>query len=263
MLSIQHVTKFYDTFPAVRDVSFEIPAGRISVLVGPNGAGKSTLIKSIMGLLRCDGVITFDGVPTRRPEGRRTLGYVPEIPAVYPLLTVREHLEFSARIYGISDWAPKADHWLGCFDLTDKQHKLGSELSKGMQQKVSICATLLAEPRMILFDEPMMGLDPYAIKELKQTFVDLKQNGVSSMISTHILDSVQDIWDQAMIMQAGTLRANVTRAELDAQGVVLEDYFFAVTDLERVDVTGQPDENKSEPTGAGSQQTDQTQGGHS
>ena len=109
-----------------------------------------------------------------------------------------------------------ADELLKRFDLTDKQSKLGSELSKGMQQKVSICSTLIARPKMILFDEPMMGLDPKAIKELKQVFFELKAQGVSSIISTHILESVEDLWEEAMI-SSWVKRSVVTRAELTAQ----------------------------------------------
>ncbi|HHX37565.1 MAG TPA: ABC transporter ATP-binding protein [Clostridiaceae bacterium] len=241
MLSIEHVTKFYHDFPAVKNVSFTVPDGCVSVLVGPNGAGKSTLFKCIMGILRYDGFISMDGISTRQSEGRQYLGYVAEMPALYPLLTVREHLEFSARIYNIKDWQPVADELLKRFDLTDKQSKLGSELSKGMQQKVSICSTLIARPKMILFDEPMMGLDPKAIKELKQVFFELKAQGVSSIISTHILESVEDLWEQAMIMQLGEMRSVVTHAELTAQQTNLTDYFFTVTEVEPHEVReGEP-----------------------
>ncbi|MGI6076824.1 MAG: ABC transporter ATP-binding protein [Fastidiosipilaceae bacterium] len=236
MLIIDHVTKFYHDVAAVKNVSFTVPEGCVSVLVGPNGAGKSTLFKSIMNILRYEGLVTMEGIPTRQPEGRQYLGYVPELPALYPLLTVREHLEFSARIYGVKDWATVADRLLERFDLDDKQDKLGSELSKGMQQKVSICATLIARPKMILFDEPMMGLDPKAIKELKKIFFELKASGVSSIISTHILESVEDLWEQAMIMQDGELRSVVTHNELTAQGTNLTDYFFTVTEVKPEEV---------------------------
>ncbi len=231
MLNIENVTKYYRKLAAVNQVSFTVPPGTIAVLVGPNGAGKSTLLKSIMGLLRHEGRISFNGIPTEESAGRERLGYVPELPAAYPLLTVREHIEFAARLYKVENWEALADELLERFDLTDKQNKLGSELSKGMQQKVGICSAMIHRPDLVFFDEPMMGLDPYAIKELKAIFSEIKERGGSCLISTHILDSVEDVWDQAMIMQNGGLKAVVHRDDPAMAGKNLEDYFFEVTDL--------------------------------
>ena len=125
------------------------------------------------------------------------------------------------------------------FEMSDKLDKLGSELSKGMQQKVSICTALLPKPALVLFDEPMIGLDPHAIKELKAVFQELKSEGSSLFISTHILDSVDEIWDYVMIMMNGELVSVETRVNLDAQGLTLEDLFFTVT--EPADRTGMAD----------------------
>ena len=108
------------------------------------------------------------------------------------MLTIEEHLEFIARAYGLTDWKAKADALIERFELDDKRKKLGKELSKGMQQKVSICCALLFEPKVIIFDEPMVGLDPHAIKELKLIFSELRNQGVSLLISTHMIDSVED-----------------------------------------------------------------------
>lgn len=239
MLNINGLTKWYTKTLAVDNISFTVPDACISVLVGPNGAGKSTLLKSVMGLLRYDGEIRVNGVLNKTSEGRRQLGYVPEIPALYPLLTVREHLEFVARTYNVENWEAKADRLLQRFELADKQTKLGSELSKGMQQKVSICTALLPSPQTILFDEPLVGLDPHAIKELKATFIELRNQGSSLLISTHILDSVSDIWDHAYIMQNGRHMAALERSTLDAQRRTLEDVFFEITETH-------PDEMKAD-----------------
>ena len=116
------------------------------------------------------------------------------MPAVYDLLTVGEHLEFIARAYQLTDWEGYADELLSRFELIDKKEKLGKELSKGMQQKVSICCALLHRPKVAIFDEPLVGLDPHAIKELKDIFVELKQAGASVLISKMcIRDSFMEI----------------------------------------------------------------------
>lgn len=203
MFEVSHVTKRYGKVVANDDISFSVADGQIAVLLGPNGAGKSTVIKCITGLLRFDGSITVCGFPNKSLEAKRLLGYVPEMPAVYDLLTVAEHLEFIARAYSLSDWKERADSLLSRFELFDKKDKLGKELSKGMQQKLSICCALLPEPKVIVFDEPMVGLDPHAIKELKAVFAELKTAGASVLISTHMLDSVEDYWDVAHIMVNG------------------------------------------------------------
>ena len=230
MLSISHVTKKYGKMVANNDISFQVGDGQIAVLLGPNGAGKSTMIKCIAGLLRYEGEITVDGYPNKSLEAKRLLGYVPEMPAVYDLLTVEEHLELIARAYRISDWEAEAGRLLERLELTDKQDKLGRELSKGMQQKVSIACALITQPKVIIFDEPMVGLDPHAIKELKVIFRELKDTGTSVLISTHMLESVEDNWDAAHIMINGSFAAtkeNLGHAEGEKS---LAELFFDITE---------------------------------
>ena len=163
-------------------------------------------------------------------EAKRLFGYVPETPALYDLMNVWEHMEFIARAYSIKDWQGRADVLLRRFDLDDKKDKLGKELSKGMLQKVSICCALLINPDMVLFDEPMIGLDPKAIKELKAVFSELKDAGAAVLISTHIIDSIEEIWDKVLIMNKGRIVLSCTRAELDATSESLEQTFFRVTE---------------------------------
>ena len=166
MLTVTNVTKKYKNFLANDNVSFSINDGEVGVLLGPNGAGKSTIIKSINGLLRYSGTIEINGIDNRSIEAKRQIGYVPEIPALYDTLTVAEHLEFIRRAYKVED-VKRADELLERFELLDKKKKMGKELSKGMQQKVSLCCALVHDPSVVIFDEPMVGLDPHAIKELK------------------------------------------------------------------------------------------------
>ncbi len=230
MFEVSHVTKRYGKVVANDDISFSVADGQIAVLLGPNGAGKSTVIKCITGLLRFDGSITVCGFPNKSLEAKRLLGYVPEMPAVYDLLTIAEHLEFIARAYSLPDWKERADSLLSRFELFDKKDKLGKELSKGMQQKLSICCALLPEPKVIVFDEPMVGLDPHAIKELKAVFAELKTAGASVLISTHMLDSVEDYWDVAHIMVNGRFAATRKNEALSEGECSLEELFFSITE---------------------------------
>ncbi len=132
--------------------------------MGPNGAGKSTIIKCIAGLLRFEGKIELCSFDNKSVEAKKRLGYVPEIPAAYDLLTVKEHLEFIRRAYKVEDDSC-GDELLERFELKDKEGKLGSELSKGMQQKLSIACALLPKPDVIVFDEPFVGLDRMRLKK--------------------------------------------------------------------------------------------------
>lgn len=229
MLDVQDVSKSYGKVKANDHVSLTVGSGEIAILLGPNGAGKSTLIKCITGLLRFSGTITIDSYPNKSLEAKRRLGYVPETPALYDLLTVAEHLEFIQRAYRAPDEG-LARTLLERFELWDKRNKLGKELSKGMQQKLSICCALLPRPQVIVFDEPLVGLDPHAIKELKQMFQELKAQGCALLISTHMIDSVENNWDVAHIMVNGTFAATRTHLEESAQAQTLEELFFKITE---------------------------------
>lgn len=230
MLQVTGLTKIYNNLVANDHLDFTVNPGEIAVLLGPNGAGKSTAIKCIAGLLRFQGNITICGHPNKSVEAKRAFGYIPEMPALFEALTVREHLEFIARAYKVENWEKKADALLARLELDDKQKKLGGELSKGMQQKVSICCALLTEPKVVMLDEPLIGLDPHAIKELKQVLLELRQGGCSVLVSTHMLDSVEDLWDKALIMVKGRIAAVRTRAEIEANGEDLEQLFFSITE---------------------------------
>lgn len=227
MLSISGVTKKYGKMVANDNISFAVGDGQIGILLGPNGAGKSTIIKCITGLLRFTGRIEINGLENTSQEAKRQLGYIPEMPAVYDLLTVSEHLEFMRRAYRIED-EEYARQLLERLELWDKKEKLGKELSKGMQQKLSICCALCHKPRVVIFDEPLVGLDPHAIKELKAIFRELKAGGASVLISTHMIDSVEDYWDVANIMMNGRFAA--TKLNDGSEGESLEDLFFEITE---------------------------------
>ena len=230
MLSVNNVTKKYGKVIANENISLQIADGQIAVLLGPNGAGKSTIIKSIIGFLKYQGSVTVDGLLNKSIGAKRIMGYIPEIPSLYPNLTVDEHMEFVARAYKLDNYKEYKEELLRRFELDDKKKKFGDELSKGMQQKLSICCGLLPKPKLILFDEPMIGLDPHAIKELKSMLLELKQQGASILVSTHMIDSIEELWDTTYIMMKGRVAAVVERDQIAQGDKSLEDIFFEITE---------------------------------
>lgn len=231
MLNVSHLTKKYNRYAANNNISFTVNDGEIAVIAGPNGAGKSTAIKCIAGLLRFEGEIEICGFNNKSIEAKRVLGYIPEIPAPFELLTVWEHMEFIAKAYKLDEsWKNRAEELVKRMELDDKRSKLGKELSKGMQQKISICCALLINPKVVLFDEPFVGLDPHAIKELKEMLLEMRSKGTSVIISTHMLDSVSEFWDRVFIMMDGRIEAERTREYVEKNGEDLEELFFSITE---------------------------------
>lgn len=232
MLIVKNISKSFKKVKAVKDVSFEIHPGEIVGILGPNGAGKSTTIKMIAGLLRTNaGEITINGHKNTSLEAKRKFAYIPEFPEIYDMLSVDEHMQFIAQAYGIDRWEEKIEPYYKRFDLSDKRKKLGKELSKGMKQKVSICCGILTDADLYLFDEPMIGLDPKAIKETKLMMKELKENNKTVLISTHLLDSIENTCDRVLVMKLGEIIVDSTVMELKAnRDASLEEIFLEVTD---------------------------------
>ena len=229
MIGVHGITKKYGKLVANDNITMSVGGGELAVLLGPNGAGKSTLIKSVCGLLRFHGSITIDGCENHTPEAKRRLGYVPEFPVLYPMLTVAEHLEFIAKAYRLNAWEEDAEVLLRRFELYDKKMKLGKELSKGMQQKVSVCCALLPRPKAVILDEPLVGLDPHGIRELKAVISELRDSGCALLVSTHMIESVEENWDVTYIMVKGRIERVCRRTDLEANQS-LEDAYFAITE---------------------------------
>jgi ABC-2 type transport system ATP-binding protein len=235
MLTVEGLVKKYNKQNAVNNISFSLDGGEVVGLLGPNGAGKSTTMKCIVGLLRkTAGEISIGGHDHLSVEAKKLFSYIPETPHVYDLLTVKEHLQFIAQAYSVKNWQGKAKELMEVYELDDKQDKLGRDLSKGMRQKVSICCALLPDPQLLFFDEPMIGLDPKAIKNTKRIFNELKTMGKTILVSTHLIDSVETIADRIMIMKDGNIIGNDTLANLKStfsQGddSSLEDLFLELT----------------------------------
>lgn len=229
MIQVTNMTKKYGKLVANDNISLSVGSGELAVLLGPNGAGKSTLIKSVCGLLRFKGSVTVGGNDNHTAEAKRILGYVPEFPVLYPLLTVTEHLEFIAKAYRLEGWEERAESMLRRFELDDKKKKLGKELSKGMQQKVSVCCALLPQPRAVILDEPLVGLDPHGIRELKSVISELRDSGCALIVSTHMIESVEENWDVTYIMVKGKIARVCRRTDIQA-GQSLEDLYFSITE---------------------------------
>lgn len=227
MLEVINLSKKYGKTLAADGIGFTVPDGKIGILLGPNGAGKSTVIKSIAGLLRYKGEIRIQGYDARSLEAKKCFAYVPELPYMYEALTVREHIEFITRAYGVEATEEEIRALFEKFELTDKQDKLGSELSKGMMQKISICCALVIKPRVILLDEPMVGLDPAAIKELKSIILELRDEGCTVLISTHMLEMVKELWDVTYVMDKGHILGTYVKEMLANED--LEELYFSVT----------------------------------
>lgn len=229
MINVLEMTKKYGNFTANDRISVTVESGELAVLLGPNGAGKSTLIKSVCGLLRFQGNIRIGGYENHTVDAKRLLGYVPEFPVLYPMLTVAEHLEFIAKAYRLNQWDKRAEELLARFELDDKKKKLGKELSKGMQQKVSVCCALLPQPQAVIFDEPLVGLDPHGIRELKAVIAELRDSGCALLVSTHMIESMEDNWDVTYVMVKGRIERVCRRGDLEA-GQSLPDVYFSITE---------------------------------
>lgn len=230
---VRALTKRFEKKLAVDGLSFDVAAGEIVGLLGPNGAGKSTTFLCAAGLLRPDsGRFLWDGVELGNTRGQ-TVALIPETPDVYPMLTVWEHMVFVAKSCRLKDgWQRRAADLLDRFDMSAQRDALGSDLSKGMRQKTLVAATVLAATPVILFDEPMIGLDPLGQRELRGIIGELQAQGTATMISTHMLTQAEAICDRVVILKSGRLVGCGTFAELQAQTGAhadAEDVFLELT----------------------------------
>ena len=234
MLQIEGLTKTFGKKTAIEGLEFSIYPGEIVGLLGPNGAGKSTLIKCIVGLLRpTAGEIRIGGYPRGTREARRLSAYVPEVPQMYDMLTVWEHLRFVASAYEVQQWEGRAEELLRLFEIMDQRDEFVKALSKGMRQKLSLCCGIISGARILFLDEPMVGLDPKAIRNLKDLFGRLKEEGRTLLVSTHLLDPIENICNRVIVLKKGHILADGSldelRAKLGGEQASLEEVFLEVT----------------------------------
>jgi ABC-type multidrug transport system ATPase subunit len=232
-LTIAGLRKAFGRTVAVDDVSLNVGGGEIVGLLGPNGAGKSTTFLCAAGLLRPDaGTFSWDGRELGSKRGQN-IALISETPDVYPMLTVWEHLVFVAKSCRLSaGWQTRANDLLERFGMSPQRDTLGNALSKGMRQKTLVAATVLAATPVILFDEPMVGLDPLGQRELRAIIKDLRENGTAIVMSTHMLEQAQTICDRVVILKNGRIVASGTFDELQARSGThgtAEDLFLELT----------------------------------
>lgn len=239
ILSIQNFGKSYDGHVAVRDLSFSVYAGQILGVIGPNGAGKTTTMRAISGILPATaGKLSVCGldVEDHPVEVKRQLAYVPDDPQLFHQLTVADHLAFTASVYGLVNPDAVVEKLLHDFQLFEKRNTPAKDLSRGMRQKLAICCAWLYEPKALLFDEPLTGLDPVGIRTLKQSIQQSAEAGNAILISSHLLAMVEDICTHILMLNQGQAAFFGTTAELKDQfqnengTISLEDIFFLATE---------------------------------
>ena len=219
MIEVKHLTKSYDSHPALDDLSFTIEKGRVYGFLGPNGAGKSTTMNIMTGYIGADsGEVLINGFDIlKEPEkAKRSVGYLPEIPPLYPDMTVREYLSFVSELKDIpkENRAAQTDEVLGLVRLTDVSSRLIRNLSKGYRQRTGLAAAVLGFPDVIILDEPTVGLDPKQIIEIRQLIRTLSKDH-TIILSSHILAEVREICDYVLIISKGRLAAEGTPKQLE------------------------------------------------
>ncbi len=236
MIEVDGLEKLYGDFPAVRGLTFQVQRGEVLGLVGPNGAGKTTTIRSIAGIIiPSRGRICIGGhdLATDAVAAKSLLAFIPDEPHLFDYLTVEEHLRFVGRLYQVSDVEARIPGLLAELDLASKGSALPGELSRGMKQKLAIACGLLHEPRALLLDEPLTGLDPVGIRRMKATIIQRAETGAAVILSSHLLHLVEELCTRVLIMNAGLAVAFGTIAEIVASrpalsGRRLEDVFLAL-----------------------------------
>jgi ABC-2 type transport system ATP-binding protein len=234
VIEVDGLHKLYGDLAAVQDLSFQVRPGEVVGLVGPNGAGKTTTLHCLAGItIPTRGRIRVAGheLSTDPVSAKTALAFVADEPHLFEYLTVEEHLRFMARLYRIRDVEDRIPGVLAELELEDRRGALPEELSRGMKQKLAIACALIHDPRALLLDEPLTGLDPVGIRRMKSTIVDHARSGAAVLLSSHLLHLVEEICTRVLIMRRGQVLAFGTIGEIVASrpelaGRPLEDVFL-------------------------------------
>jgi ABC-2 type transport system ATP-binding protein len=234
-LVIEDLVRRYGERVAVDHLDLTVAPGAVLGLVGPNGAGKTTTLRTVAGILPItDGTVIIDGVNlAQQPvEARRRTAYVPDDPHLFDALTVWEHLEFIASVYGLQAWEADGRALLAWFELADRADTTVQGLSRGMRQKVALVMAFLHRPALMMLDEPMTGLDPLGMRRLREKVRQERETGMAFVISSHQLDLVEDLSTHLLILVLGKAVSSGTLEdvkELARPGENLEDLFLRLT----------------------------------
>ncbi|MBX3118040.1 MAG: ABC transporter ATP-binding protein [Fimbriimonadaceae bacterium] len=237
MLEVTGLVKEYKNLRAVDDLTFTIQPGEIVGLLGPNGAGKTTALRCIAGILRPNaGAIRINGYDLEQDQAKakQALAFVPEMPSLYELLTVEEHLRFVAMCFNSLDkFEQNGDMLLERYVLLEKKKELVATLSKGMRQKLAIACAFIRDASVLLFDEPIIGIDPAGVAEVKAELNRARAAGCSILVSTHLLDTAERFCDRVIIVSRGRMLVQGTLEELrrtpGMEKMSLEDIFLKLT----------------------------------
>ena len=206
-IEVVSLTKNYGDFAAVKDLSFTVKEGEILGLVGPNGAGKTTTLRALAGIHPpSSGQIRIKGFDIREDgvDAKRHLAFFPDEPRLFDYLSVDEHMQFIGRLYGVPNFRANIEPLLTEFDLLDKRKAMPAELSRGMRQKLMIACGFLHEPAVLIFDEPLTGLDPLGIRRMKESIARRAHDGASIILSSHLLHLVEELCHSVLVIQNGT-----------------------------------------------------------
>jgi ABC-2 type transport system ATP-binding protein len=238
MIEISGLSKSFGAFTAVRDLSFSVRRGEVLGLVGPNGAGKTTTLRVMAGIIPpTAGKVLIGGhdIVADPIQAKRQLAFFPDEPRLFDYLTVRQHLNFVARLYGVPDHESRAVPLLEELELTDRADHLPGELSRGMKQKLAIACGLLHSPAVMIFDEPLTGLDPLGIRRMKDSIRRRANEGAAIVLSSHLLHLLEEVCTHVLIMKKGESIAYDTMAAVHARfsngdaNASLEDVFIRAT----------------------------------
>ena len=242
MIQVQELYKRYGKVKAVDGISFEAHPGKVLALLGPNGAGKSTSIKSITGLIRpSKGSVRIGGfdIVQQAVDAKMLLGYVPDRPYLYQKLTGRELLRFLAKLRKLGNVEGKAQEWLEFFSLHNFANEMIETYSHGMRQKLTFIAALLHEPEVLVIDEPMVGLDPRAAKQVRELMRSYADKGKTVLLTTHSMEVAEAVADSVLLVNQGKIAANGNLQELQLQvgnsEADLEAIFLQLTEEARVE----------------------------
>jgi ABC-2 type transport system ATP-binding protein len=238
MIAVTGLTKRYGSFTAVSDLSLAVAPGEVLGLVGPNGAGKTTTLRCLAGIIPAShGTIEIAGQNLANdPVGaKRKLAFFPDEPRLFDYLTIRQHLAFVAKIYGVENHEAVAGPLLDELEIADKADELPGALSRGMKQKLAIACGLLHGPSVMFFDEPLTGLDPLGIRRMKDSIIKRAQAGATIVLSSHLLHLLEEVCSHVLILKRGEKIADGTIAEVAARfsagesDVSLEEVFIRAT----------------------------------
>jgi len=237
MIRLIELTKRFNRIVAVDHLNLEVKTGSVIGFLGPNGAGKTTTIKMMAGVLKpTKGRIVMNGIDLQKEpsKAKANMGYIPDRPFIYEKLTGQEFLEFIANLYSMEkkEARYRIDHLLNLFDLEEFRHELIESYSHGMKQRLVMCSAIIHDPDILIIDEPMVGLDPKGARLVKDMFRNFAKQGKTVFISTHSLDVAEDLSDEIVIIDRGTIIARGTMDALRKRAGIegdLEDIFLRLT----------------------------------